>query len=524
MTTFSRRWLLIIVLLVANAATAAPEAPLTEQQRAMHVLNRLGYGPRPGDVDRVVAMGVDRYISQQLNPDSISESATLNKALAQRATVNLSYAELFRDYAEPVIKERRAEKTEKKDGEAVDKDKTQRHAERQVGREAMEARLMRALDNPRQLEEVMSEFWFDHFNVFIGKGLDRAWIAPYERDAIRPHALGKFRDLLGATAHSPAMLFYLDNWQSSVAGAPRRKGGGKEGGLNENYARELMELHTLGVDGGYTQQDVTELARILTGWSFDRQALRAGHGDGFRFDPRRHDSGEKILLGKSFRADGEREGERALDLLAEHPSTAHHIAFELAQFFVADEPPAALVDKLAKRFTATDGDIRAVLGTLFKSEEFWNAANIGTKFKSPYRYVISSLRAADVQPNDFRPVIGLLSQLGMPLYGCVTPDGYKNTQAAWLTPGALTARISFATGLGTGHMPLARANIKGREVDMDGDADQIPKGVNLPPPDLDRLLVTVSPQLSSATRSAVDKAPKPLRAGLVLGSPEFQRY
>jgi len=516
MTSRSRRWLLLLVLFVANAAAAASEAPLTEQQRALHVLNRLGYGPKPGDVDRVLAMGVDRYIARQLDPDSIAESPALNQALAQRGTVNLSYAELFRDYLEPVIQERRTEKAEKRDGEAVDQPKAQKHAERLVGREAMEARLLRALDNPRQLEEVMTEFWFDHFNIYMGKGLDRAWIAPYEQEAIRPHALGKFRDLLGATAHSPAMLFYLDNWQSSVAGAPGRKGG-----LNENYARELMELHTLGVDGGYTQKDVTELARILTGWSFDKQTFRSGHGDGFKFDPRRHDAGEKVLLGKSFRDDGEREGERALDLLAEHPSTAHHIAFELAQFFVADAPPPALVDKLAKRFTATDGNIRAVLATLFKSEEFWSAANVGAKFKSPYRYVVSSLRAADVHPNDFRPVIDILRQLGMPLYGGGTPDGYKYTEVAWLTPGALAARITFATGLGSGRRLLAR----GKDKDGGGDAtDPPPRAVMLPPPDLDRLLATVGAQLSPPTRSAVEKAARPLRAGLVLGSPEFQRY
>ncbi len=316
---------------------------------------------------------------------------------------------------------------------------------------------MPAIESPRQLEEVMVDFWFNHFNVVAGKGLDHVLIADYERKAIRPLVLGRFRDMLGATAKHPAMLFYLDNWLSVSPTAQGQAGipGTRKvtAGLNENYARELMELHTLGVDGGYTQADVTTLARMLTGWSFDPRQSKSG--DTFRFFAGLHDDGDKVWLGKAVPTKGLAEGEWALDVLASHPATARHISYELAQYFVADDPPPALVDRLAQRFLATGGDIRSVLEVLFKSPEFRDLANVGAKFKTPYQYVISVVRAGGVEVNNVRPLLAAMNRMGMPLYGCQSPDGYKNTREIWLNPDALAQRVSFATGIGQGKSPLS---------------------------------------------------------------------
>ena len=297
----------------------------------------------------------------------------------------------------------------------------------------------------------MVDFWYNHFNVFADKGLDRLWLGNYEETAIRPLALGRFRDLLEANAHHPAMQFYLDNWQNRGSNNPRNRG--KLQGLNENYARELMELHTLGVDGGYTQQDVIALARIFTGWGICRPNQQATDS-GFCFNPKQHDMGNKVFLGTRIKGSGMAEGEQALDILARSPATAHHIGYELAQYFVTDQPPADLVNRLQDSYLKTDGDIRTVLNTLFHSPEFWDANSYNAKFKTPYQYVISALRATDLPVDNFTPLTGMLQQLGMPLYGCVTPDGYKNTEATWLNPDAITRRLSFATVLASGRLPL----------------------------------------------------------------------
>ncbi len=347
--------------------------------------------------------------------------------------------------------------------------------------QAVQARLWRAVESPRQLQEVMVDFWYNHFNVFAAKGLDHLWVGAYEEQAIRPYALGRFRDLLGATAHHPAMLFYLDNWQNTAPNSPGVRG--KQQGLNENYARELMELHTLGVDGGYTQEDVIALARILTGWGLGRPRGRDINKGGFFFDPKRHDFSDKVFLGQTIHGSGVAEGEEALDILARNPATARHISFELAQYFVADEPPSALVERLRKRFLDTDGDIRAVLDTLFHSPEFWDQKYYGNKFKTPYQYVVSAVRATDMKVVNVRPLYGMLMQLGMPLYGCLTPDGYKNTRDAWLNPDAMTRRIGFATALASGRLPLGqpvkesgfmrkKTNDMKRENDADGRTRQ----------------------------------------------------
>jgi hypothetical protein len=313
-----------LALVLSGNALAEP-ASRTE---ALHVLSRIAYGPRPGDIDRVVQIGVDRYIDEQLHPDTIAMPEPLTRRLEALSQGEMSQADLITTYRR-VIKAAMDDGT----GGAPGGGLAMRNAlYKKMAIHFGELRLTRAIDSPRQLEEVMDEFWFNHFNVVAGKGLDHVLIADYEREAIRPYVLGKFRDLLGATAKHPAVLFYLDNWLSSVASMdarPRIAGTKAEiSGLNENYARELMELHTLGVDGGYTQQDVTALARMLTGWSFNPQS--AGTGPTFRFVARLHDFGDKVWLGRPVAVRGEAEGEWALDVLASHPATAHHIAYELA--------------------------------------------------------------------------------------------------------------------------------------------------------------------------------------------------
>jgi uncharacterized protein (DUF1800 family) len=322
-------------------------------------------------------------------------------------------------------------------------------------------------------------------------------VASYERDAIRPYALGSFRALLGATAKHPAMMYYLDNWLSTSNGfiaLAGKTGGPKVSGLNENYARELMELHTLGVDGGYTQQDVTELARMLTGWTYDNRDL-VGSNVTFKFDARRHDHGDKVWLGRHIADQGQAEGEHALDVLAMHPATAHHISYQLAQYFVRDDPPPALVEKMARAWLQNEGDIGAVLHVLFASAEFAAPANAGAKFKTPYQFVISALRASNA-PVKIDAVTAALSRLGMPLYGCQTPDGYKNTETAWLNPDALSRRISYARSLAGAAPALDAAQLE----------------------------TTLGTAVSARTRAAVAGGPAELRTTMLLGSPDFMQY
>jgi len=480
-----RTAIVFVASLLAAAAPVVRAAPATEQQ-AVHVLNRLAFGPRPGDVERVRAMGVERWIDAQLHPDRIALPADLQARLDALETVNRSAGASLDEFLDL-----------RKQARATDDDdalQQRRQRQAQVAREAAQARLLRAIDSPRQLEEVMVEFWFNHFNVYSGKGVVRALVSSYERDAIRPYALGSFRELLGATAKHPAMLFYLDNAVSSAA---------KPGGLNENYARELMELHTLGVDGGYSQRDVTELARMLTGWTFDQRRL-ARTGETFRFDAKRHDGGAKTWLGQDIAPAGEREGEHALDVLAVHPAIAHHISFELAQYFVADAPPPALVARMAASWTASGGDIRTVLKTLFSSAEFMAPAAAGAKFKTPYQFVVSAVRASGLPVTNTAPLAGTMSQLGMPLYGCQTPDGYKNTQDAWLNPDALTRRIAFASALAGGKLALDAA-----------------PGTAL---DAGALQATLATTVSVRTQDIVRRNPDKVQAAMLLGSPDFMQH
>jgi uncharacterized protein (DUF1800 family) len=505
----------------AKAALGSASSSSAEE-RALHALNRLAYGPRPADMAAIRSQGAEAwlkaFIDQQLDPQTLTMPAGLQARLEGLETQKLSQSELLGRFRRVVqaaaAAQRQPEGGQRPGAEAAEAEQPQARARRELVRpvvlQAAQARLARAIESPAQLQETLVEFWFNHFNVFVGKGPVSVLAGAYEREAIRPHVLGRFRDLLGATARHPAMLVYLDNAQSVRPGyrlpprvAQANPNAPRLNGLNENYARELMELHTLGVDGGYTQQDVTELARMLTGWTVDQRAVRLGSsGSLFVFDASRHDTGTKQWLGHTVQGAGQAEGEFALDVLAAHPSTARHIAQKLAQAFVADQPPAALVQRLAERFLATQGDLKAVTRALIESDEFWSAERIGAKFKTPYHYLISSLRALGADtPADVQPMLQVLAQAGMPLYGAATPDGYKNVASAWMNPEALAQRVQFASALSERRARLG--------VRLDADAQ--------------RLMDTLGPLLSESTRQTVVAEPAPMRLALLLASPEFMK-
>jgi len=383
-----------------------------ERERAAHVLDRLAFGARPGEVDRVTQLGVDRWIELQLHPER-GDDAKSDARVAQ--------------YAREVIPDLSAQ------------------------------RILRAAESERQLNEVMLDFWMNHFNVFAGKRLDRYLIADYERETIRPRMWGSFEELLLATAKSPAMLVYLDNARS------------RGGALNENYARELMELHTLGVDGGYTQKDVTELARVLTGWSI----TRPDDGD-IRFVFRRgvHDGGTKQVLGVTIQGGGMEEGERMIRFLARHPSTARFLATKLCQRLVADEPPPALVARVALRFTATNGDLRETVRAIVTSREFHDPRYYDAKMKSPFEYAISAIRAAGGTIVNPLPLARELRKLGEPLYFAQPPTGYADDAETWGNSGALVARVEFALALSTNKLRGIRI--------VTSDADALAKQLGAP--------------------------------------------
>jgi uncharacterized protein (DUF1800 family) len=327
-----------------------------------------------------------------------------------------------------------------------------------VYRDLAEGKVLRAIYSNRQLEEQLDDFWFNHFNVFVGKGADRYLVTGYERNSIRPHVLGKFRDLLEATAKSPAMLFYLDNWQSVGPNAPqpRSQNNTQKRGLNENYGRELMELHTLGVDNGYTQKDVTEVARCFTGWTIN-QPQRGGK---FVFNPRLHDNGEKVVLGVTIPAGGgEKDGEKVLDMLSRQPATARFISKKLAMRFVADDPPAALLDRMADTFLKSDGDIRQVMLTMLDSKEFWSVGAYRSKMKSPLEMVASAVRSVNGNVDYATALMQQVAQLGEPLYRKEEPTGYSNSSREWANSASLMARMNFALQLAGNKVPGVRVEV-----------------------------------------------------------------
>jgi uncharacterized protein (DUF1800 family) len=516
----------------AVAARQAPSAvPADPDDRTIvHVLNRIGFGPAPGDLDRVRRTGLREYIDQQLHPERIPDAAMAGR-LAGFKTVGLSTSELAREYYLPALMQRREAQRAAAATPAARPDEPMTtpqspprpealRGERLVLAELTQQKMLRAAYSERQLEEVMIDFWFNHFNVFAGKGQTRIYVTEYERDTIRPRVFGKFRELLGAVAESPAMLFYLDNWQSAapaeaetMMNARGRRAGvrgrpnmppqpqNRRRGINENYARELMELHTLGVDGGYTQKDVQEIARAFTGWTIDQPR----QGGGFRFDPRIHDNGEKVVLGvKIPRGGGKRDGEQVLDILAAHPSTARFIATKLARRFVADEPPAALVTRAAAAFTKTGGDIREVVRTIITSPEFFAPTAYRAKVKSPLEFVASAVRASGADVRNGMPLVQAMRQLGMPVYMCQPPTGYADKADAWVNTGALINRMNFALSLSTDRRFTSGA---GTRIAADEIARQV-----------------LAEDLSPATMQTVSRASNDAqRIALLLGSPDFQK-
>jgi uncharacterized protein (DUF1800 family) len=468
-----------LLILASLLLLAASPSKLTERQRAQHALSRLAFGARPGDVDRVLFLGVDKWIEQQLHPERLSDAA-VDAQLRRYGTLRYSDAQIVAEFYKPLQEMRKAKKSK----EELDADPAMRELRqkaRRVNAELVSQRILRAADSERQLNEVLVDFWMNHFNVYAAKGVDRFLLTSYERDVIRPHIWGRFEDLVMATAKSPAMLFYLDNARS------------RSGAINENYARELMELHTLGVDGGYTQKDVTELARVLTGWTIKRPQ----EGDaGFVYRPFFHDRGAKEVLGQKIAAGGGmEEGERMIRFLARQPATAHHIALQLCQRLVSDDPPPALVDRVAKRFLATNGDLRETVRAVVTSREFWSPAAYQTKFKSPFEYAISAVRAMGATVENPLPIARELQKIGEPLYLAQPPTGYSDRSDAWTNSGALMARLNFAVALASNKLPGVRVE-------------------NVPELDLD---------LSPATRKAIADKDPITTAGLILGSPEFQR-
>ena len=457
-------------------ASTAESREQTADQQVRHVLNRLAFGARPGDVERVRALGVDRWISTQLEPSRIRDTAA-ERIVAQLPSLGLSSRELFERYPTPQAVRSRQQRSELTREDSVELRRIAQES-RRVLADMQTAKVARAVASERQLEEVMVDFWENHFTVFAGKGPERYFIASYERDVIRPHALGNFRDLLGAVAKSPAMLFYLDNWQSSVeegrprlrtadggsASRARRRGFGtrpplppssvlNRRGLNENYARELLELHTLGVDGGYTQQDIVNVARAFTGWTLEQPR----RGGGFVFRPIMHDAGEKTVLGQRLDAGrGIEDGEQVLDVVAHHPATARFIATKLARRFVSDDPPASLVDRAAEMFSRTRGDIRQTVRAIVTSPEFFAADAYRAKVKSPFELVVSALRAMNATPDVTPRTAQVVARLGQPLFLHQAPNGWPERGDAWVNSGAILNRINFGLVLAGGALPGAR--------------------------------------------------------------------
>jgi uncharacterized protein (DUF1800 family) len=575
----------VVALLQLSGAFAAPLASGVPAHPAdkviVHVLNRLGFGPSPGDVDRIRRMGLDKYIDQQLRPETLAD-AGMAARLEGLDTLSKSSRELAEDYFVPAMMERRrtqqqaAAQTPEAAGAAPDKREMRTpeqmelmQAQRRVLTDLAQQKILRAAYSERQLDEVMVDFWFNHFNVFAGKGQTRSYLTEYEREAIRPNALGTFRNLLGATAQSPAMLFYLDNWQSAApegtptSAATQRQGArprafGRRGGirmpprgrtmadlppgaqnrrprgLNENYARELMELHTLGVEGGYTQKDVQEVARAFTGWTI----ANPRQGGGFQFEPRMHDDGEKIVLGHRIKAGGgKRDAEEVLDILAAHPSTARFIATKLVRRFVSDQPPASLVDRAAARFRDTQGNIREVVRTIVTSPEFFAPAAYRAKVKTPFEFVAAAVRATSADVVNAMPLVQAMRDLGMPPYQCQPPTGYADRADAWVNTGALLNRMNFAVALTSGRLrvdsaaafagprPSASApRAAFAERRRSASALKTTSAGNLNAAGDTIVNEILAGDLASSTRATVAKASTPAQAiALLLGSPEFQR-
>ena len=535
----------------APPQSAMPGAALSPQDSALHALNRLAYGPRPGDVQRVAADGVMRWIDRQLSPAGIDDDR-----LAQRERrfdiLRYDRGDLAAMYAE-AQRERRERKLAAAADTMTDNDAASPIAQRgrRLASEFADLAVVRAALSERQLYEVMVDFWTNHFNVYFAKGADRFLTPDYLEHTIRPRAMGKFEDLLIATARSPAMLFYLDNWESVAPGSvppaalrlrarpifgprPGRLGPMRDParqdslrqraleripkGINENYARELLELHTLGVDGGYTQQDVVDVARIFTGWSIERPQ----QGGDFEFHDWAHDRGGKLVLGIRFEGGHDMdEGIRLLKLLANHPATMHHVSRKLCQRFVNDDPPDGCVDDAVAAWKRSSGDMREVLRAIFHGPDFWAAANVRAKVKTPLEFMVSAARAVAAEPDTSPRLAQVVARLGEPLYLHVAPDGYPEREAAWVNSGALLDRMNAAVALASGKLPGVTVVLD--SIVSAGDPDQLIGAVN------EKILSgTMSENTKQVLRRELAGIGDPAQAralavGLAIGGPEFQR-
>ena len=531
----------------AQGKQSSKKSALTSDQRIAHVLSRLTFGARPGDFERVKAIGVNEFIRQQLDSDSLDDVA-VQARLRRLPTLGMATPTIFEQYTppKPVVSPSPAP--------AKSPDKTTANSVAQIGANAdkmsalaasdsmkpadamqksenggqkseagtmpalpaasprptpppknpqmvvtelQRAALLRAVYSERQLYELMVGFWENHFSIFANKDDDRYLLTSYDRDTIRPFALARFRDLLGATAHSPAMLFYLDNWRSSVARpypATKTKPAGTDGGLNENYARELMELHTLGVDAGYTQKDVQEVARCFSGWTIQKP-----NEEGlFLYRPGLHDNGEKIVLGHKIPAGGGlADGERVLDILAAQPATAHFIATKLARRFLSDDPPPSVIDRAAAVFLKTDGSIRETLRAIVTTPEFFSPATYRAKVRSPFEYVAAAMRALNAETDGDRPVLDAIARMGQPVFGRITPDGYADRADQWLSSGAMVARFNFANALATNRM-------KGTTIDVSKLLPSVDQA-NKASVAAQLIRLTVFGDVSLGTRTALEK-------------------
>ena len=623
-----------------------PVTQLTADEAILHALNRLAYGPRPGEIERIKQIGLAKWIDQQLNPNSIVDSG-VEARLEIYPTLNMRTSQLLAEYPNPKQAAKQELKAQNQNANQqpgaaaaalIARDmqpkspapdplqQTAQGADAGINRMAQEmdsstasakstsssgptlsassadapppmklnpptrgisqkdplgmdpnavsraisddskrpqrvveelamAKTVRAIYSERQLQQVMDDFWFNHFNVFAGKGEVKWYLTSYERDVIQPHAFGKFRELVTATAQSPAMLFYLDNFLSADPNAAQRQAAeraarqqmrrrsygypprppqpgqnkAQQRGLNENYGRELMELHTLGVDGGYTQKDVTEVARAFTGWTIEKPR----EFPQFKFDDRVHDPDPKIVLGKKIHAGGIKDGEEVIALLSKNPNTARFISTKLARRFVSDTPPPALVDRMAKTFQKSDGDIREVLHTMIYSPEFWSRDAVRAKVKTPFELVVSSVRALGTDVDTPMPLVGWVGRIGEPLYQCQPPTGYSDKAEAWVNTGSLLNRLNFSLALAGNKVRGSRSDVNALlGTDSSNDpksaldrAVQVFLGGQAAPNTVDTLEKQLeNPQVVQAKLDdPVKQVDLGVVTGLVLGAPEFQR-
>lgn len=529
----------------ADSKTAGKK--LSENQKIIHTLNRLGYGPRPGDVEKVKKAGLEKYIDQQLHPERIDDKA-VEARLKGLTSLQMDIAELYKNYPAPGMIARslglrmpgqanqpnnQNDQPNSEDAKADQRDQRQQiqayYRENNLKPpqimliELQSQKIIRAAYSERQLQEVMTDFWFNHFNIFWAKGAARWMTTDFEMNAIRPHTLGKFKDIVKATAKSPAMLFYLDNFQSMTPDMQparrgrfgRRNGGrlqnrqseqmtdeqrqrlnefrNRKRGINENYARELMELHTLGVDGGYTQKDVQEVARCFTGWTIDRPQQNGS----FIFREVMHDKGEKVVLGQKVDEGGIKDGEKVIEILSRHPNTAKFISTKLVRRFVSDNPPSSLVNRVVGVYQKTDGDIREMLKTIFTSQEFYSREAYRAKIKSPFELAVSAIRAMSSEVAVPLQTAQFISKMGQPLYLYQAPTGYPDKAEQWVNTGALLERLNFGIALSTNRL-------RGANVDMTRVAP------NLEASDSKRIMnnaiaVLLNGDISDQTRSILEK-------------------